>query len=119
MQDLYRLKEDAVPFFKESIATRIERLSVWEDLNVDIKALEVVSHPYLTFGHSNRKRNSSSLSGWSPEEGTHFHFTIIFPSTKYKEHDEFTNGKMTRELMNKIQSCISNFQTQLSPVKED
>lgn len=117
MQDLYRLKEDAVPFFKESIATQIHTLSVWEDLKVDAKALEVVSHPYLTYGHNNHEANSSSLSGWSRENGSHFHFTIFFPSTKYKEHDEFTNGKMTRELMNKIQNCISNFQIQISPVK--
>ncbi|MDA0175888.1 hypothetical protein OOZ35_14140 [Mesoflavibacter profundi] len=119
MQDLYRLKPEAVKFFNENIATIIQTLDDWSNLQVDENALEIVPHPYLTFGHENKARKSCSLSGWSPEQGSHFHFTIIFPSHKYEEYDVFRNGKMTRELMNKIQSCISNFQTKLSPVKED
>lgn len=110
----YRLKKEAVPFFKEKFATSIHSHNVWESLGVDLKALEEVQDAYLTFGHQSESKNikTSSLSGWGEKEGSHFHFTIHFPSTKFGEHDKFSNGKVVRELMNKIQNNIDNFYSQ-------
>lgn len=106
----YRLKQEAVPFFKEKFATSIHPYDTWESLGVDPKALEEIQDAYLTFGHQDKNNRSSSLSGWSDEgKGSHFHFTIHFPNTKFGEYDEFSNGKVVRELMNKIQRNIDNF----------
>jgi hypothetical protein len=49
------------------------------------------------------------LGGWSGEDGARFEFTIHFPSVKFNEYDKFSKGKITRELMNKIQSQINYF----------
>lgn len=106
----YRLKKEAVPFFKENHATSIYDFEVWQGLQVDLKALEEVQPSYLTYGHLNLKdRRSGSLSGWSGEDGKHFYFTIHFPSVKFMESDKFGNGKIVRELMNRIQHQIDIF----------
>lgn len=105
----YRLKPEAVPFFKEKHATSIYPFDTWESLGVDVKALEEIEDAYLTFGHKDKNNKSSSLSGWDGANGSHFHFTIHFPNTKFGEHDKFGNGRIVRELMNKIQRNIDNF----------
>lgn len=104
----YRLKPEAVPFFKEKHATSIYPYDTWESLGVDTKALEEIEAAYLTYGHKDLNNKGASLSGWD-EKGSHFHFTVFFPNTKYMEHDKFTNGKVMRELMNKIQRNIDSF----------
>lgn len=104
----YRLKKEAVPFFIEKHATAIYPLDTWKSIAVDINALEEVEETFLTFGHPTSK-STKSLCGWSGDNGAYFHFTIHFPGVKYSEHDKFSNGKVTRELMNKIQNSINTF----------
>ena len=104
---LYRLKKEAVPFFKKDEAARIYPIDIWDSLKVDIEALEVVEEMYINYGIKTSKI-ASDLGGWD-EDGSHFHFTIVFPSVKYCEHDKFTNGKMVRNLMDKIQNQINYF----------
>jgi len=107
----YRLKTEAVPFFKDKYATSVHDFEVWEKLGVDDKALEEIPEAYISYGH---ERNTSddvkytSLSGWD-KDGTHFHFTIHFPAVSMKEHDKFMSGKIVRGLMDKIQRNIDNF----------
>ena len=105
----FRLKKEATPFFKEKHATAIYPFDTWNSLGVDPKALEEVEPAYLTYGHRDLKNNSASLSGWNGENGSHFHFTVVFPSCKYLEHDKFTNGKVMRKLMDRIQSNVDHF----------
>lgn len=107
----YRLKKEAVPFINEKYATAIKPFEDWDKLGIDKNALEEVEDAYLMFGHVNdrEKYSSSSLSGWSDKEGSHFHFTVHFPSTKFGEHDKFSNGKPVRELMNRIQNQVNYF----------
>lgn len=105
----YRLKPEAVEFFKEKHATAIYCHETWEEIGVDVKALEEVKDSFLTFGHKDKNNKGSSLAGWGSDDGSHFHFTIHFPSTKMKEHDAFSNGRVIRELMNKIQNQIDYF----------
>jgi hypothetical protein len=104
----YRLKPEAVKFFKEKHATSIYSLEAWEKIGVDIKALEEIREPFINFGHESLNFNASSLSGWS-KEGSHFHFTIHFPDTKMREHDKFSKGKVVRKLMDDFQSKINYF----------
>jgi hypothetical protein len=104
----YRLKPEAVPFFNETHATTIQSFDYWERIGVDKKALEIVEDAYVEYGHKT-SHNSKDLAGWGEKDGSHFHFTIKFPSVKFREHDEFSKGKMMRELMNKIQSQINFF----------
>jgi hypothetical protein len=103
----YRLKKEAVPFFNEKYATSIYCIDTWEGIGIDMNALEEVGEPYLAYGHQTGE-NSGTLSGWS-KGGSHFCFTIYFPSVKHYEHDKFNKGRITRDLMNKIQSIIDNY----------
>lgn len=107
----YRLKPEAVKFFKEKHATTIYDPLTWEEMGVDMNALEKVEEAYISHGIKSGP-NSSSLGGWNEKDGTRFEFTIHFPSVKWMEHDKFTDGKMTRDLMNKIQSKINDFYSQ-------
>lgn len=103
----YRLKKEALPFFLEKHATAIYPLDTWKtELSVDANALEEVKEPVIYYGQVNPKSPISSwLGGWD-ENGTHLHFTIVFPSMQFQEHDRFTNGRMIREIMDKINSSI-------------
>lgn len=110
----YRLKNDAIKFFVEKLSTEVMELDSWKTLYcVDEKALEEVKPAYVTFGF--KENASSTLSGWSNPEhnvghvGSHFHFTIHFPSTKFHEHDKFSKGRVVRELMDRIQSDLDHF----------
>jgi hypothetical protein len=107
----YRLKKEAVQFFLEKHATSIYSQDTWKSLGVDVKALEEVKDAYLSFGH--KMKDATSLSGWD-ESGTHFLFTIHFPSVKFHEHDTFSKGRMSRQLMDRIQSNIENFYIQFA-----
>lgn len=108
---MYRLKEEAVPFFLEKLATQIKSFDNWkEHYGVDMIALEEVEQAHIVYGHQSLNNDhSSTLGGWGQKKGTEFHFTIVFPSVKFMEHDKFSNGKTTRELMNKIQNSINYF----------
>jgi len=103
----YRLKKEAVPFFKSGMETRVLTMDVWRSCNIDEKALEIVEDCYVSFGTQGEKFNT--LSGWSAEGGARFNFAIHFPSMKIKEYDFFSKGKLTRELMNSIQHEINRF----------
>jgi len=105
----YKLKKEAVQFFKEDHATSVKDFETWNKLNVDQKALEEIKEAHITFGHRDKDRNGSSLAGWCQENGSHFHFTINFPSIKMREHDQFSNGRLIRELMENIQSQLDCF----------
>ena len=109
---VFRLKKEAVPFFKEAIATAIMPLDSWaEAYHINEAALEEVKPVYIKYGHDSKPSehsSSTSLCGWD-ENGSHFHFTIYFPSAKYKEYDKFNKGKIVREMMDKIQSSIDSY----------
>jgi len=104
----FRLKKEAVPFFNEKHATSIYNYSVWKDLQVEMKALEEVQDVYVKLGHQSLTTNGSSLCGWN-DKGSHFHFTIYFPSSKHREHDEFSKGRNVREMIDKIQNSLDTF----------
>lgn len=108
----YRLKKEAVQFFAHDVATAVLTLDEWRTNHVDEKALEEVKPLYVTYGF--KEKNSSSLSGWSNPDGnavagSHFHFTLNFPSVTFYEHDKFAKGKIVRELMDKMQSQLNYF----------
>ena len=105
----YRLKKEAVPFILEKHATSIYDLSTWNDLQIDIKALEEVKSPLITYGMKDLGSGGSSLAGWNEKKKAHFHFTINFPSMKYKEYDKFHKGRIIRGLMDKIQILADNY----------
>ncbi len=105
----FRLKKEAVKYFKEKHATSIYSFDTWDELGVDEKALEEVEEMYIKYGHQSKTiENASTLCGWD-EKGSHFHFTICFPSVKHCEHDKFSQGKPVRKLMNKMQRNINDF----------
>lgn len=113
----YRLKKEAVRFFKEELKTAVHELECWRNnYNVDENALEEVEHCFVSYGFETEA--GTSLCGWgNPEckdqrrnkKGAHFHFTLHFPSMKYEEYDRFKKGESTRELMNIIQKDANKF----------
>lgn len=118
----YRLKKEAVKFFIEKHATAIYSEDTWKDLGVDLPALDEVKDAFITYGHAHKLESgtkTATLGGWSKETGTHFHFTINFPSVKFEENDRFMKGKSTRALMDRIQSAVDNFYVQFSAGETD
>lgn len=112
----YRLKKEAVPFFKKELACAVKDWDFWtKTYNVDPSAIEEVEDCFITYGIE--YKIGTSLAGWgNPNSntdknkiGSHFCFTVHFPSMKYYEHDKFTNGKMSRDLMNSIQRAVCQF----------
>ena len=108
MSNNYRLKKEAVPFFKDELATTIKPWDRWRELGADDNALEKVEDVFVSEGIQTSK-SGTRVSGWSQEFGSRFHFTINFPSVKWEEHDRFGKGKQSRELMDKIQRAVSDF----------
>lgn len=108
MTKMYRLKKAVVPFIKEEHATRIYSLDTWESLQIDIKALEEVKPIFISYGIQS-SGNSHNLGGWSQQDGGDFQFTIHFPDLKHSDYDKLSNGRMTRELMDKMQDTINYF----------
>lgn len=106
----YRLKPEAVPFFKEGMKTAIADWDTWtKTYNVDPKALEEVKPCFLEYGHKyiikteeGEDLKTGSLGGWD-EKGMRFCFTLHFPSAKFFEYDKFAKGDILRKLMDDIQ----------------
>jgi hypothetical protein len=114
MTKQFRLKKEALPYFKEKYATRIADFDTWDKLQVDMNALEEVEPCYLTYGHNQNNKTVTHLGGWSQEEGARFHFTIIFPSIKHREYDQFNSGRQLRGLMDEIQRVANNYMNQFN-----
>ena len=104
----YRIKPEAVQFILEKHATAIYDLNTWNDMCIDIKALEEVKPAQLTYGHNSEDQASCSLGGFD-KRGAKFHFTVTFPSVKYSEYNKFSKGRVIRELMDRIQSEVDSF----------
>ena len=104
----YRLKKEACPFFQEKHATALYSFDTWDSIGVDMKALEEVEPVYITYGHQDKNNRSASLAGWG-KEGGHFHFTLNFPNMEWREHDDFTQGRVLRKLMDEIQVNVDRF----------
>lgn len=118
----YRLKPDAVPFFKNNLKTAVLDWDNWtKTYNVDPEAIEEVKPCYITYGHESIRDGvrNSSLSGWAHDKGSHFHFTLNFPSMKMREHDEFTKGNTMRGLMDAIQNTVNNFYIKFAEGEEN
>ena len=111
------MTKEAGPFFRKDLATAVYDWVTWtKTYNVDEKALEEVEPCFISFGFETE--TGTSLKGWgNPEsldqrktsKGAHFHFTLHFPSMKYNEYDRFENGKLTRNLMDRIQTVVNSF----------
>lgn len=103
---MYRLKEEALPFFSKELRTATMEMEAWtETYHVCKDALEEVRPCFITFGH--QKGCTNSLAGWDKENGAKFNFTLNFPSLKYKDYDQIYNKGMTRKLMERVQ-CVVN-----------
>lgn len=103
----YKLKKEAVQYFHEKYASSVYEIGTWEGIGIDVKALEEVKPAYISYGIKT-SNIGSSLSGWD-ENGSHYHFTINFPSMKMHEHDKFSKGRYIRKLMDKIQKEVDYF----------
>jgi len=111
---MYRLKPEAVPFFAEKLRTSVYDFETWKKIyNVDENALEEVKPIYLTFGMPDREGSiNKSTYGWSNDDGSHYHFTVHFPSAKYQEYDKFSKGETIRKMMDVIQKQLDYFYQQ-------
>ena len=124
--DRYRLKKEAVPFFKRELAYAVLSWDTWtKTYNVDPSALEEVEDCFVSYGFETK--TGTSLCGWgNPEsnnekkrKGAHFHFTIHFPSMKNQEYDLFSKGKLSRDLMDRIQNVLNQFYSEFNEVMDN
>lgn len=99
----YRLKRNAVPYFDDKYADKIYSYNVWEKDNISINALEEVEPIYISYGFD--KKGYTDLSGWSNDDGAHFHFTINFPLTNLKEYN-LIKTRMP-DIMRDIQNIVN------------
>lgn len=105
---LYKLKKEAVPFFKDEYKSIIKPLEVWARNRIEIQALQEVPPVYLTFGF--KKGESNYLCGWDSKDGgeSHFHFTIHVPLCTHNEHEDFKSSGCIRVLMDKLTPIIED-----------
>ena len=103
----YRLKKEAVQYFKEDIATSVLPIGCWNERQVDPSALEEVESCYIEYGEKEEGESGRNLAGWS-KDGAYFHFTITFPSCKNRDYDKFNKGRTVRELMDNMQRVVNN-----------
>lgn len=111
MTKKYRIKSEAVPYISEKHVTKIYPRETWESIGIDINALEEVKPAFISYGRKTSD-TGKTLSSWSEKDGQTFEFTIHFPSVKFHEHDKFSNGRIVRELMDRIQMQIDKFYDQ-------
>lgn len=104
----YRLTKEAVPFFKEELATKIGDDEFWKVYNVDEKALEEVEPVTIEYGQMTSE-TGGRLGSWGAEKGQELFFTLRFPSMKFYEHNKFAKGRVVRELMNRLQDEANSF----------
>lgn len=70
----YRLKKEAVPFFADKFSTKILDWDIWQQYQVDDKALEEVE-VYIDYGIKTNDI-SSTLSGWKNGEGSEYQISF-------------------------------------------
>jgi hypothetical protein len=124
--DKYRLKKEAVPFFRRELTYAVLSWDTWtKTYNVDPSALEEVEDCFVSYGFETK--TGTSLCGWGnpdsnnekTKKGAHFHFTIHFPSMKNQEYDLFSKGKLSRDLMDRIQNVLNQFYSEFNEVMDN
>ena len=114
----YKLKEDAVPFFDQRLAMKVENIEFWDKNHVSINALDEVGNVYITYGIKINEI-SASLAGYDGnlKEGK-LHFTLNISDLTSNEYESLTsqNGEL-RNLMSEIQHCVNMFIDTLDDVK--
>jgi hypothetical protein len=124
--DKYRLKKEAVPFFRRELTYAVLSWDTWtKTYNVDHSALEEVEDCFVSYGFETK--TGTSLCGWGnpdsnnekTKKGAHFHFTIHFPSMKNQEYDLFSKGKLSRDLMDRIQNVLNQFYSEFNEVMDN
>lgn len=104
----YRLKKEAIPYFRTKLATTIWDYSQWQEIGVDNVALEEVEPCHIEYGHRTGS-DTKRLSGFDSDDGGRFRFTIVFPSMKHKEYNEFSKGKLMGDLMRHMQELANRY----------
>ncbi|MDR1884274.1 MAG: DUF1566 domain-containing protein [Prevotella sp.] len=101
----YRLKKEAVQFFKKELATVVDTMNFWKSKNVDEAALEK-AEAYIIYGNGETRNN---LCGFDSKNGVHFNFQVKYPVMNYREYTKFRSGESVRELMNRLQDVVDRF----------
>jgi len=99
----YRLKREALQFFDDNYRRWIYPYSVWEEKNISLNALEEVEPVYISYGMD--KKGYTDLCGWGNDDGSHFNFTVNFPLTSNKEHNQIK--ERMSDIMRDIQLLIN------------
>jgi hypothetical protein len=108
MTSLFRLKKEAVPFFKKRFAAEIKPFDFWYSHKIDMAALEEVKAPYISFGHM-RNDGTTILSKWCSKDGSEIHFTLNFNGMSMQEHDLFKDENNIRNLMEHVEESMVAF----------
>jgi hypothetical protein len=108
MTSLFRLKKEAVPFFKKRFAAKIKPFDFWDSHKIDMAALEEVKTPYISFGHV-WNDSTTKLARWCSKNGSEIHFTLNFNGMSMQEHDLFTDENNIRNLMEHVEESMVAF----------
>lgn len=119
MDQKFKLKTEARQFFDEKFSKEIEPARWWESHRIHLNALEAMPEVYVSYGHKSSK--STDLCGWSsldhPDAGSHFLFTIHFPSHSIEEYRRRENR--IKDLLDQIQMLANDFDFGMEEGGED
>ena len=124
MMEKYRLKPEAIPYFSDNLAKKIESFSFWKNHNVDLNALEEIKEFYIESGHySIRNKDAKHIQGWTSgnfdTDGipyAEFHFTARINGIENIDYN-LINGKDIRILMNDFEEVLGYWYHNLLKVK--
>ena len=110
MEKLFKLKKEARQFFSDNMAKKIAKIGFWENEKVHMNLLEQVENVYVDFGIKDSP-NSSSLSGWSSNDGgtptAEFRFTLKVADITNRQYRDVN----IPDLMDAIQKVANKFFT--------
>lgn len=76
---LFRLKNEAKPFFDKQFKDKVKTMKYWIENHVSESALEPIKHIWVSYGHATN--GGASLCGWARDgdvsnDQARFHFTL-------------------------------------------
>lgn len=106
--ELFKLKNEAKPFFENNLKSLIKPLPFWIKNLVSENALQVVDKVYLTYGIPTSKSCTDKAS-WNLKENTsQLHFTINCSDTNNHQYNVLKDDDSINDLMCKIQEVVTS-----------
>lgn len=109
MVKLFKLREEAKPFFRKGLHAESKEIDSWGKMGVSITALEEDRMAKVTIGSIvNDEMNIKMISNWDINNGSRFHFTVNIEKSCREFHSLLEKKESQDIIISSLDSAVND-----------